>query len=390
MKRLFLVGLVCILCSSLHAQVVDTTVCDILKNPAAFNGKMVRIKGTVEAGFDQFVVKGPSCGAKVDDIWLAYPEGSHGKAGPYAMLQLQPAANYAGSVAAASPAPIKLQRDKAFKQFDSELSAPAKMNGMCLGCHRYEVNATLVGRLDGIDSPLTRDPSGKITSLDGFGNMNMYNARLVLQSVSDVSSKEIDYSKAAQASKDESGPPPANENSGAPPVIVDPVTSNRKAVAAFGTGSQAGEQLARAIDIFGKEGEKAGENGVNILNGNLSEESSLSLEKGSRTSPDGILYNVYISSKLDGDPLVRAVAHMGEHVADLRSPEKGFERQGAYELEFRAWNTTVLSAMAWGQKTLTIPGGEILWNSAWPDAQRSSSLSSALKDFLTTQELLSR
>lgn len=390
MKRLFLVGLVCVFCSSLYAQVVDTTVCDILKNPVAFNGKIVRITGTVEAGFDQFVVKGPSCGQKVDDIWLAYPEGSRGKAGPDAMLQLQPAANFTGTVASTQPAPVTLQRDKAFKQFDSALSSPAKINGMCLGCRRYAVSATLVGRLDGVATALPRDPSGKITSLSGFGNMNLYSTRLVLQSVSDVTSKEIDYSKAAAASKNDVTPPSVDDT-GLPPVNVDPIAANRKAVKAFGADSQAGQQIARALDAFGKEGEKADENGVSILkSGNLAEIGGMNQEKSTRTSPDGILYSVYLTNKLDGNPLVRAVAHMGEHVIDLRSPEKGFEQSGLYPLEFRGWNITVLSTLAWGQKTLTLPGGEILWDAAWPTSQRTTLINHALNDFLSNQNLLSR
>ena len=60
---------------ALYAQAVDTTVCAVMKNPAAFNGKIVRIKGTVVAGFDEFVIKDatqdPHCGYPVDAIWLA-------------------------------------------------------------------------------------------------------------------------------------------------------------------------------------------------------------------------------------------------------------------------------------------------------------------------------
>ena len=392
MKRLFVVGLVCVFSCCLHAQVVDTTVCDILKNPSSFDGKVVRIKGTVEAGFDQFVVRGPECGQKVDAIWLAYPAGSKAKSGPAAMIELQPASNYAGTVAAPQRTPVTLQKDKVFKQFDSLLSAPAKINGMCLGCRRNEVSATLVGRIDGTQAVIQRDPSGKITNFSGFGNMNMYSARLVLQSVSDVTPKEIDYSKAAAASKDDAPPPPPAVSADAPPApAVDPVDANRKAVKAFGAGSQAGSTLARAVDAFGKEGEKAGTNGVLIANGNPNEATDKSEIKGAHDSPDGILYDVELSTNhLERDAMVRAVAHMGQHVADLRSPEKGYEEAGLYELEFRAWNTTLLSVTAYGQKTLTLPGGDILWNSAWPAAEQSTSVNNALKDFLATQDLLSR
>ena len=89
MKRLFVV--VCLLFGfglGLHAQVVDTTVCDVVKKPEPFNGKMVRIKGTVVAGFDEFVIKDakdPDCGFPVNAIWLSYPQGTKGRAGAAAI-----------------------------------------------------------------------------------------------------------------------------------------------------------------------------------------------------------------------------------------------------------------------------------------------------------------
>ena len=55
MKRtlLFIVVMSCLMIpSSLLAQIVDSTVCDILANPQSFEGKIVRIKGVVTTGFE--------------------------------------------------------------------------------------------------------------------------------------------------------------------------------------------------------------------------------------------------------------------------------------------------------------------------------------------------
>ncbi len=53
MKRLLAVALFVFACAAgLQAQVVDTTVCAVMKSPKSFDGKMVRIKGIVIAGFD--------------------------------------------------------------------------------------------------------------------------------------------------------------------------------------------------------------------------------------------------------------------------------------------------------------------------------------------------
>ena len=146
MKHFLALAAFCAFSLGLHAQVVDTTVCDILKNPKSFDGKIVRIKATVAAGFDQFAVKGPGCGHYINDIWFSYPEGTKGKAGPVALLQMQMAHNFTGTVPTVTRTPVTLDKSKDFKQFDSLLATPHKGSAMCLGCTRYEVTATLVGR----------------------------------------------------------------------------------------------------------------------------------------------------------------------------------------------------------------------------------------------------
>ena len=113
------------------------------------------------------------------------------------MVTAQPARNFAGTLKTPARTPVTLDKSKDFKQFDSLLAQTHEKGAdMCLGCARYEVTATLVGRLDSVaDATMKRDASGKIVGFGGFGNMNAYPARLVLESVSDVTPKEIDYSK---------------------------------------------------------------------------------------------------------------------------------------------------------------------------------------------------
>ena len=43
---------------------------------------------------------------------------------------------------------MTLDKSKDFKQFDTLLSTPFKGDGMCLGCGRYTVTATLIGRAE--------------------------------------------------------------------------------------------------------------------------------------------------------------------------------------------------------------------------------------------------
>jgi len=280
MKRLLASVSVFAFSCCLHAQAVDTTVCAILKDPISFNGKIVKIKGTVEAGFDQFVVKGADCGQKVNDIWLAYPEGTKAKSGAALVLELQPAKNFAGTVGAAEQrAAVTLDKSKDFKQFDSALSTPSKGEGLCIGCGKYTVTATLVGRLDGVKAGIVRDKTGKIVAIGGFGNLNTYTARLVLQSVSEVSTNEIDYSKSAAATKGEVLPDNFN---------TDPLAEGHRVAKSFGAGNALGDRVERAVAAFGKQGDH---NGVMLSFGTGNQAIAKDEGKSDSDSPDGILYN---------------------------------------------------------------------------------------------------
>lgn len=380
MRGLLAIGLACAFTSGLHAQVVDATVCDILKNPVSFNGKTVRISGTVSAGLDNFVIKGTGCGQSVNAIWLSYPEGTKAKSGPIALLQLQPARNFGGTIAIAERAPVTLEKDKNFKQFDSLLSSAYKGGGgLCLGCARYEVSATMVGRLDGAESGIHRDSAGKIVGISGFGNLNAYSARLVLQSVSDITPHEIDYSKTTAATKDDSVP---DANGG------DPVAVAHKVATAFGPGNSAGDTVERAAAAFGKEGDK---NGVVVSFGGANEASTRSEGKGDSDSPDGVLYNCRLdASRLKGNSEAIAITLIGTQIADVRSPAADNAPVSIYERESRAWETATLAAIGEGLKTFRAPGGYLMWNRAWPAEERQKMAEDAFRGFLADQELMTQ
>ena len=385
MKRVFVLALlVCGLAVAAQAQTVDTTVCAVLKNPKPFDGKIVRIKGTVVAGFDEFIVKDSEpCGYQVDGIWLSYPQGTKGKAGPAAILQIQPARNFAGTFTAPSRTTITLDKSKDFKQFDSLLSQTHNKGAdLCLGCIRYTVTATLVGRLDTVpDATLQRDKAGKIVGFGGFGNLNAYPARLVLQSVADVTSKEIDYSKTDAITK---GDAPMI---GGTTELFDPMAMADKAVQGL-AGSPAGDTAKKDVAAFGKPGDHTG---ASFVSGTTNEAAAKDEAPGAKDSPDGVLFNcIYNSNRLEGMAQMLAFMHMAQHVSEVRAPIQAADASPLFIMEYNGWSMTAAAAVGIHQKFLTMPGGYLLWNPAWTNEQRTQMMDDALKSFLANEAALSR
>jgi hypothetical protein len=251
---------------------------------------------------------------------------------------------------------------------------------MCLACSKYKVNATLVGRLDGVlKSGVTRDASGKIVNWSGFGNLSAYRSRLVLQSVSDVTPQELDYSKAAAETKADFTSVMATQ---------DAVVSALAAAKAFGAGNPAGAQIQRAADVFPKPHEP---NGINIIFGAGNEVPKKEGSKGTAESSDGILYNcIFNFDRLQGEALNRATVHSGALVASIRNPLPEEKLDGLYEMEYRAWTATIFQAVIVGQKTLTTNGGYVMWDSAWPSDSRVKMLDEEVKSYIGDEEHILR
>jgi len=356
MKRI-LIAIVCLLvgAGTAGAQAVDAKVCDILAHPKDFNGKTVRVTGIVAAGFDEFVIRDTGCKQSVNAVWLAYPTGTKAKAGPVAVITLQLAKNSPGQATSVSTMPVKLDTGGDFNKFDSILSASVKAPGRCLGCVRSTVTATLTGRLDAVDAILLEKTGSMFTAVKGFGNLAQYPVRLVIQSVANVNENAIDYSK------------PADLGDGN-----------------VGLGLTA-DGLKRAAAAYGAPGE---DNGVDVgFTGGNSLRSDDGT-KGSGNSPDGLLLTVTMDGdRLKGSAMGEAMAHTGTHIADLREAPMS---RNLFQLEGRAWGVTVLSAISNKEKTLTLPGGYVAWNSKWTDVDQQKQLPGSLSGYLTQWAGLSR
>jgi hypothetical protein len=102
-------------------------------------------------------------------MWLDYSEG-----GPTASTSL--------AVSRQPRAPVTVLKDRNFKRFQELLDAemhPRTRGIMCMDCHRYEVSATMVGRVDYAGERM------------GYGHMNAYKLQFEMMSVSDVTPKDL-------------------------------------------------------------------------------------------------------------------------------------------------------------------------------------------------------
>ena len=151
----------------LNPTATATSICEVAANPVFFDGKVVSLRATVVSGFEVFAIRPAKedCGR----MWLAYSEG-----GPTASMSV--------AVPRQPRDPVSVLKDANFKRFQSLLNAemyPRTRQMMCMDCHRYEVSATMVGRVD---------YAGERA---GYGHMNAYKLQFELMSVSEVTAEDL-------------------------------------------------------------------------------------------------------------------------------------------------------------------------------------------------------
>jgi hypothetical protein len=158
---------ICSLRGSAAAEPIETTVCKLVQDPTAFSGKIVRIRAQVSTGFEVAVILA-ECDHRGAAIALYYPDLVRDSDRP----------------------DFSLLKDENFKQFEQVLSrfAWGPQIGPSSKLPEGRVFATLVGRFDGPDKLTVTDSSGKTVVRRGYGftPSALYQTRLILRSVSDV------------------------------------------------------------------------------------------------------------------------------------------------------------------------------------------------------------
>lgn len=146
---------------------ISTSVCEVSRNPAFYDGKIVSLRAAVASGFEVFAIRSPedNCGG----MWLEYSEGG-------------PTASTSFAVSRQPRTAVTVVKDENFKRFQSLLRAEMysrRRDMLCMDCHRYEVSATMVGRVDFAGDQM------------GYGHMNAYKLQFEMISVSDVTAKDL-------------------------------------------------------------------------------------------------------------------------------------------------------------------------------------------------------
>ncbi|MFZ0523242.1 MAG: hypothetical protein WAL95_19585 [Candidatus Acidiferrales bacterium] len=168
---------------------IDTTVCAVLDDPAAFNNKMVRIHGYFSGNFEYSDLGADGCS---DSMWFAYGSGE----GPPGLAAYVSGGARSGAEDADGklvlPTPVKLVQDASFRRFERLVKAGAKADAVSQNKNPdafvfHRVSATFIGRIDGVSNDvrafhLKRKPTDRADFL-GFGQMGLFDAQFILQSV---------------------------------------------------------------------------------------------------------------------------------------------------------------------------------------------------------------
>ena len=120
------------------------TVCDLVKNPAAYNHKLVEVTAPIDLAFEDFSLGQPGCEANYPGVWLMYG-GDEPTPTASTMNDLE---RKKGTVMRVDGIPIPLQRDAAMERLQSKLKATrlGRIGDQpCYDCYLYQVTATLSG-----------------------------------------------------------------------------------------------------------------------------------------------------------------------------------------------------------------------------------------------------
>jgi hypothetical protein len=187
---------------------IPATLCEIVGTPGRFDGKIVRIRATIQTGLEASVLVDEGCQPEAN-VWFEFAS-SYSSAPPaseYALIKsladLRQAAMLTWIPIDARPV-VKLQIDSNYKKLHRFLNKPYKTRDgvICMGCPLYSVTATFTGRFDhsdGIFKVVRHDGAGSMTvGVQRFGHLGGWDSQIIVGSVSEVVGTKIDPAKYEQ------------------------------------------------------------------------------------------------------------------------------------------------------------------------------------------------
>lgn len=161
------------------------TVCEAIQRPEVGGGEKIRVRGRVVSGYETFALSSDACPA--DDraagmIWLETPgarEIPYARcASPREFIEIQQqgrTAEFVGGLEWFQPLPVEFHSDSNWARLQKFL----KKTG--------SASATIVGRLDHEEnSRVVRDGDGSYGVTRGYGHLNGFSRRIVIERVEDV------------------------------------------------------------------------------------------------------------------------------------------------------------------------------------------------------------
>ncbi len=179
---------------------VDTTLCDLVKSADRFNEKVIRVRTLIVRGMESVILYDKTCAvdARVELEWPEQPDptATGDESFEYAFISSPDAIKRPARLQwRKPPPPVRLVKDETYTKFLAALNQD-RPEPTCVSCPVNSVTATMTGRFEHASLRAIRDKSKKIEIGDpyGFGHMNMWDSRFVLQSVSEFVSKPLDES----------------------------------------------------------------------------------------------------------------------------------------------------------------------------------------------------
>ncbi|HTZ76249.1 MAG TPA: hypothetical protein VMB47_20200 [Candidatus Aquilonibacter sp.] len=156
-----------------QARPLDVSYCDLATNPASYDGKMIRVRGTLNVFFEDFSLFDKSCKSD-QEIWMAFGGDVPGiVASTVNDNQRTP-----GSDIKVNGTPYAIQKDESFRRLYALITTKKGNKPV------YSVTATLTGSFFAGEP---RKGSDGVTRYTGYGHLGCCSL-LVITQVSDVDS----------------------------------------------------------------------------------------------------------------------------------------------------------------------------------------------------------